>query len=178
LALLRERLPCSENFWRYRRNYEKLLDAEAEKDPSSPKPEKRNVNLASPKIMSKFSPTAGYINRSPGGTEHKGPVGAAAGILGKYAGVAGGDEDIPGETSEITGQIPITKFRSNNIAKVDRKKKNDEGLGDALEMDSSEGASIRLNNRTTVDKAEVETNSKRQQDILASPTSFLRGGGA
>jgi hypothetical protein len=68
LALLRERLPCSENFWRYRRNYEKLLDAEAEKDLSSPKPEKKNVNLASPKIMSKFSPTAGYINKSPGGT--------------------------------------------------------------------------------------------------------------
>jgi hypothetical protein len=44
LALLRERLPCSENFWRYRRNYEKLLDAEegkAGEKQGSPKIERK-----------------------------------------------------------------------------------------------------------------------------------------
>jgi hypothetical protein len=47
-----------------------------------------------------------------------------------------------------------------------------------MKIDTSEGASIRLNNRTRIDDGEVEvTNSKRQQDILASPTGFLRGGG-
>jgi hypothetical protein len=31
--------------------------------------------------MSKFSPTAGYINRSPGGTENRGGIKQGAGIV-------------------------------------------------------------------------------------------------
>jgi hypothetical protein len=81
--LLRERLPCSENFWRYRRNYEKLLDAEEGKGEKSgsPKMEKKNATLASPKIMSKFSPVTGYIARSPGAQAESRTLKTAGGIV-------------------------------------------------------------------------------------------------
>lgn len=40
LSLLRERLPCSENYWRYRRNFELTMDIDQEntKSPNSVKP--------------------------------------------------------------------------------------------------------------------------------------------
>lgn len=36
LSLLRERLPCSENYWRYRRNFEIQMKQKNAADPSNP----------------------------------------------------------------------------------------------------------------------------------------------
>jgi hypothetical protein len=43
MSLLREKLPCSENYWRYRRNFELHLEKQSESDP--------NVSLGSKKVI-------------------------------------------------------------------------------------------------------------------------------
>ena len=42
LSILRERLPCSENYWRYRRNYELSVSNQASDQRSSDKSSENN----------------------------------------------------------------------------------------------------------------------------------------
>lgn len=57
MALLQTNLPCSANFTRYKKNYEKFSDAD--KKPGAEEPEDDNIRLlASPKVMRKLSPIA------------------------------------------------------------------------------------------------------------------------
>jgi len=59
LTLLQTNLPCSENYYRYKNNYEKYVNTEEE----GKKPEQGVVKtLASPRLMSKLSPIANLAN--------------------------------------------------------------------------------------------------------------------
>lgn len=57
MILLQSKLPCSENFYRYQKNYEQYLgqdkSAESSKTPSG---EGEIKTIASPRMMSKLSP--------------------------------------------------------------------------------------------------------------------------
>jgi hypothetical protein len=55
LILLQSSLPCSENFNRYKRNYEKYLNSNPENQ-GKPKSEVEVRMIASPRLMSKLKP--------------------------------------------------------------------------------------------------------------------------
>ena len=64
LSLFRERLPCSQNYHRYMKNYEKVMEAEGMID----YPSARKKLIASPKMISKLSPNLKALGvSSPGG---------------------------------------------------------------------------------------------------------------
>jgi hypothetical protein len=57
----------------------------------------------------------------------------------------------------VTGQIPITLFKSNNISKVDRKKRAEDTTDEGGEVGADDAAAVRLpnkikNNDTTFDE--------------------------
>lgn len=63
MILLQSSLPCSENFFRYKKNYEKFVSQGPKSSEGSPKnlsvpmnPPPMKKVIASPKIMSKLSP--------------------------------------------------------------------------------------------------------------------------
>jgi hypothetical protein len=64
MILLQSSLPCSENFFRYKKNYEKFVSQGPKSSEGSPKnltvpiqnPPPTKKVIASPKIMSKLSP--------------------------------------------------------------------------------------------------------------------------
>lgn len=55
MILLQSSLPCSENFNRYKRNYEKYLNSNPE-NKDKPKTEVEVRMIASPRLMSKLKP--------------------------------------------------------------------------------------------------------------------------
>jgi hypothetical protein len=71
VILLQSSLPCSENFFRYKKNYEKFVNSGPKSQENSPKnsdgsrtqPVEVKKSIASPKILSKFSPIASMMNR-------------------------------------------------------------------------------------------------------------------
>lgn len=71
MILLQSSLPCSENFYRYKKNYERFVSQGAKSNEGSPRSksdaEKAGVKrkmIASPKIMSKLSPINTLITRT------------------------------------------------------------------------------------------------------------------
>jgi len=57
LILLQNSLPCTENFYRYQKNFEKYIGKEDKNDSTPAEGENGQVTLiASPKMMSKMSP--------------------------------------------------------------------------------------------------------------------------
>ena len=70
MTLLQSSLPCSENFYRYKKNYEKFVSQGKNSDGSPKSPtdsEKAGVkrkSIASPKIMSKLSPINTLITKN------------------------------------------------------------------------------------------------------------------
>ena len=69
--LLQSSLPCSENFYRYKKNYEKFVNQGPKSSESSPKP---NVlmpdaslikkSIASPILMNKLSPVNNMMKKN------------------------------------------------------------------------------------------------------------------
>jgi len=55
MILLQSSLPCSENFNRYKRNYEKYLNSNPDAK-NTPKTEVEVRMIASPRLMSKLNP--------------------------------------------------------------------------------------------------------------------------
>lgn len=70
MILLQSSLPCSENFYRYKKNYDRFVNQGPKSDGGSPKSsdsEKAGVKrklIASPKIMSKLSPINTLITKT------------------------------------------------------------------------------------------------------------------
>jgi hypothetical protein len=70
MILLQSSLPCSENFYRYKKNYEKYVNSGTKSDGGSSTPtdaEKagiRRKTIASPKIMNKLSPLNTFISKT------------------------------------------------------------------------------------------------------------------
>ncbi len=57
MVLIQTSLPCSENFYRYKKNYEKLMKTE-----SSPT-QTANKKIASPKLLTKFQAINSMIDK-------------------------------------------------------------------------------------------------------------------
>lgn len=57
MILLQTKLPCSQNFYRYQKNYEQFLGQDKSADKSkNPSGEGEIKTIASPRMMSKLSP--------------------------------------------------------------------------------------------------------------------------
>jgi hypothetical protein len=57
MILLQSKLPCSQNFYRYQKNYEQFLGQDKSVDASkNPSGEGEIKMIASPRMMSKLSP--------------------------------------------------------------------------------------------------------------------------
>lgn len=135
MILLQSSLPCSENFFRYKKNYEKFVNQGPKSQEGSPKtlgvpvssqaPAKKSI--ASPKIMSKLSPIQ---------TMFKGNIQTSS-ILQKYGANATvqsqstqdvqmsepGDEQID---ADKINQIAISNFKSSKLCQLDKKTRQEE----------------------------------------------------
>ena len=65
MSVFREKLPCSDNYYRYLKNYEKILEQDTKKVA-----EKKII--ASPKMLSRLSPSLKLSPRAAGGGAAKG----------------------------------------------------------------------------------------------------------
>lgn len=66
MTLIQEKLPCSENFFRFQKNYDKLAAENGAKQ-ASPKAGAANASprqIASPKFLTSLSPVNSYLTRS------------------------------------------------------------------------------------------------------------------
>jgi len=124
LILLQSTMPCSENFNRYKRNYEKYLTSNPDaKDKSRTEVEVRMI--ASPRLMSKLAPVnqmnfAGVEELNFNPDSQKVLLQMASN---KKAGDATGDSHAADDETggEGTKEIPIAQFKSNKLSMIDKK---------------------------------------------------------
>jgi hypothetical protein len=121
MLLFQSTLPCSENFNRYKRNYEKYLNQNPESD-SKPKTETEIRMIASPTLMKKLGPLAQMnmtvdgtdINFNPQAQQHF-VQNASKRVMNQTSSSTG-----PGSEDESQGdshkEIPIANFRSNKLS--------------------------------------------------------------
>jgi hypothetical protein len=120
IILLQSCLPCTENFTRYKRNYEKYLEGTGDQ----PKHAQAEIKqIASPRLMSSLSPLSqmglGGLNFNP--NAQKVLLQAAAN---RKPGENEGPKD---DTAEMrAGEIPIANFKSNKLSMIDRKQRAEE----------------------------------------------------
>lgn len=110
LSLLRERLPCSENYWRYRRNFE--LHKELHNEPSSPNSDGNHKVIAQAHMS--FVKNLSQYNQ--GQTIYKPQGSPKHSSTDHPAFEPQQDEDVimASENTESI-QIPVPNFRSNHI---------------------------------------------------------------
>lgn len=123
IILLQSSMPCSENFNRYKRNYEKyLLSNPDAKDKTWTSEEVRMI--ASPRLMSKLNPISEMsldtqgINFDPDSKKM-----LLQNAANKSKGPTEEDESTGGDQ---TKEIPIANFRSNKLSQLDRKQRAEE----------------------------------------------------
>lgn len=134
MILLQSSLPCSENFYRYKKNYERFVNQGAKSNEGSPKSisdaEKAGVKrkmIASPKIMSKLSPINTLVARQ---SLNVNPNSQKA--LLRFAVNNKESQDISahsqdgGEEENKTNSIPICNFKSNKLSHIDKKHRAEE----------------------------------------------------
>ena len=169
MILLQSSLPCSENFFRYKKNYEKFVgtgdqagspksvsDANSVSDSSKSSAIR---TIASPKILSKASPVNDLARRT--GMTLKVDTSKAINALAKYAQNPGGiakitteehKEDSPTIEEDKTNMIPIANFKSNKLSQIDRKQRLEEFekiKQNPTPASPKMGDVIRLPNKTT-----------------------------
>ena len=180
LILLQNQLPCTENFYRYQKNFEKYMNNEEGGSATGGRPqiEGKVQTIASPVMMSN-SPINSLakqvgINFNPSGTKNllahaaKNPSAAAAGST---------ENATPNEE----GKFDISNIRSAKQVQADKKAR-------ALEMqtlveegkdgvNADDAAALRLPNAVKRPKGmtlSTDPNAPTQQMVM-SPTSFLTG---
>lgn len=163
LTLLKEKLPCTETFFKLQSTFEQENGIAVDSSTSSSS--KATKTIASPRILKTLSPIARQASmRTDSQTE-------AVSYLQKLAGVPAKLEDVKGIEDK---DIPIDKFKKNKKrqnAEIDSKISEDpESPG----MGSSEV--VRLGNKNPEPKSLILKNNPK--NIFASPTSFLGGSGA
>ena len=137
MILLQSSLPCSENFFRYKKNYEKFVGTgeqagspKSVSDASSVADSSRSVikTIASPKILTKASPVNDLARRA--GMNLKVDTSNARNALAKYAQNPGGiakvtteetKDESPTIEEDKTNMIPIANFKSNKLSHIDRR---------------------------------------------------------
>lgn len=199
MILLQSSLPCSENFFRYKKNYEKFVGTgeqagspKSVSDGSSVADSNRSAikTIASPKILTKASPVNDLARRT--GMSLKVDTSNARNALAKYAQNPGGIAKVTTEESkdesptieeDKTNMIPIANFKSNKLSQIDRKQRQEEF--EKLKSNPKPASpkfqdAIRLPNKTTQHQqasalAGGDGKTSVDQEI-ASPTQYLSGG--
>lgn len=165
LSLLRDKLPCTETFYKYQRDFETKIGKDTSETSSSSKGGKKAKTIASPRILKTLSPFAKQasmnLDENPEGMSY----------LRKLAGVPAKEEDTKGIDDK---DIQLDKFKKNKKrqnAEVSMKKIEDP---ESPVVASSEV--VRLANKNPEPKSLLLKNQPK--NIFASPTTFLSGSGA
>lgn len=165
LTLLRDKLPCSETFYKYQREFEEKMGKDSSSSGGGSGKIKKQKTIASPRILKSLSPLA----RQASGDYNENPE--AVSYLQKLAGVPAKEEDAKGIDDK---DIQLDKFKKNKKrqnAEVNIKKMEDP---ESPVVSSSEV--VRLANKNPEPKSLLLKN--RPKNIFASPTTFLTGSGA
>lgn len=159
LALLREKLPCSETFYKYQREFEAKEGVKTTDKP------KKTKTIASPRILKSLSPLA----RRSGSGDFE--ASESMSFLQKLAkGEQATDEDSKGIDEKDIQLEKLKKNKKRQNAEVKVKEMNDpESPGISSDV-------IRLGNSNPEPKSLLEKN--KPKNIFASPTTFLGGSGA
>jgi hypothetical protein len=203
VILLQSSLPCSENFFRYKKNYEKFVGTGGEQarspgsisDANSVSDSSRSAaikTIASPKILTKASPVNDLARRT--GMSLKVDTSNARNALAKYAQNPGGIAKVTAEESkdesptieeDKINMIPIANFKSTKLSQIDRKQRQEEF--EKMKSNPKPASpkvqdAIRLPNKTThqqqpsaLSTGGGDARSGAEQEI-ASPTTYLSGG--
>ena len=173
MILLQNSLPCTENFHRYQKNFEKYVNTGDDTQ------ETKKV-IASPKLISKLSPISNLARNH--GVDFNPP---SQGNLLRYAVNNKGEkvEEQEEQKAELDeGGVPVNLPQSNKQVKADRKERADQAEAMVKEgtdvVDQTD--TIRLPNAVKKEKGMTLSTdpNKPTQQMVMSPTAFLTGGQA
>lgn len=158
LGLLRDKLPCSENFYHFQEDFFKQKKEENFSDMSSQTTESRVKSIPSPTVLKSLSPLARQASNREG---------MSSGAMSQLRKIAKQDsgKDIKGINED---DIAFDKFKSN--------KKRKDGEAEIAKVDDVDsptirGDMVRLANKNSDPKSMLGKN--RAKNIFASPTTFL-----
>jgi len=165
LTLLRDRLPCSETFYKYQKEFEAKA-TRVKKDEETKVSPKKTKTIASPRILKSLSPLA----RRSGSGDLSADSDAISFLQKLARGEPAKEEDSKGIEDK---DIQIDKFKKN------KKRQNAEVSVKELHEPESPGISaevVRMGNKNPEPKSLLE--KRAPKNIFASPTSFLSGSSA
>ena len=159
LGLLRDKLPCSENFYHFQEDFFKTnIKEDNFSDMSSQATESRVKSIPSPTVLKSLSPLARQASNREG---------MSSGAMSQLRKIAKQDsgKDIKGINED---DIAFDKFKSN--------KKRKDGEAEVRKVDDADsptikGDMVRLANKNSDPKSMLGKN--RAKNIFASPTTFL-----
>lgn len=179
LTLLQNNLPCSVNYYRYKNNYEKYVGDEGGDKDGKAEENMTVKTIASPRLMSKLSPVQQFVNQQGINVN---PL-SQKGLL-KYAmnkdeadskkfvdddSDTDNDQDYSGFGKKMTAAQKAARKAELDKMKAEGKDK----------IDSNQAGANRLPNRIskglTIDPNTGTAKQGNDRDVIASPTSFLRG---
>lgn len=162
LTLLRDKLPCTETFYKYQRDFETKI---GKTSTSSEGGYKKQKSIASPRILKTLSPLAKQASMNLDDASE------SVSYLKKLAGVPAKEEDSKGIDDKDIQFDKLKKNKKRQNAEVSVKKMEDPESPVAV---SSEV--VRLANKNPEPKSLLLKNQPK--NIFASPTTFLGGSGA
>lgn len=128
LILLQSSMPCSENFNRYKRNYEKYLTSNPDSK-DKPRTEVEVRMIASPRLMSKLAPV-NQMNLAGGGDDLNFNPNSQKVLLqlaaNKKSEMTNENNSADETGGEGTKEIPIAQFKSNKLSMIDKKQRAEE----------------------------------------------------
>lgn len=164
LTLLRDKLPCSETFYKYQREFEKTAK---KKSPEEGKRDlKKTKTIASPRILKSLSPLA----RRAGSGDFAESTDSLSFLHKLAKGEPAKEEDSKGIDEKDIQIDKVKKNRKRQNAEISMKEMSDpESPGGNTEV-------IRMGNTNPEPKSLLDKN--KPKNIFASPTTFLGGSGA
>jgi len=204
INFLRDKLPCSENFWRYEKSIKKLDES---KRPGSPN---KSPNIAAGRRLSKFSPNSpisplkleiadlALKRRSsycPSDSNSLLRFAVANKTLEKASSACDEPNTVPGTTGPgvdkkaITSSIPVSSFKKNQASKAHTAKKSKFAEEcDSPLMSPSHASAVRMPNVASMGKKigrtmsidekkplNITTELIRSKEEIQSPSTFLTG---
>jgi len=177
LLLLQSSMPCSENFNRYKNNYEKYLSANPEAA-NKPKSEQEVRMIASPRLMSKLNPISQMnldptaVNLNPDSQKLLLKHASQQPITQKLT------ESNDAEEGSSTQEVAISNFKSNKLSQINKKQRADEMQQmisegkDAVDIDAAVRQSNVIKKNANVCAQDALAS---QNQGMASPSGFLNG---
>ena len=117
MILLQNQLPCTENFFRYQKNFEKYVNSEENKTENAEGEQKTKI-IASPRMIAKLSPMASLAKKE--GVNFNPP--SQAKLLQYYANKDSKKEESKEETAQVDDQgVPSQLPQSNKEVQAAKK---------------------------------------------------------